>query len=67
LAFFDSDISPDVKRAMVTAIEERPGMDGPQKRAHIDTNKCNGLAIQDFVTKNTRSFFGLGLSTEFLE
>jgi len=41
--FFNSDISPDVKRAMVTAINEQPGMDDPPKCVQIDENKCKWL------------------------
>ena len=68
LAFFDDDLSADTKRAMVKSIKERDDIDNPAKRAQVDLRECQGMAIEDFVIKNTRTFFvRSGLPSEFLD
>jgi hypothetical protein len=67
LAFFDTDISVEIKRAMVRAMNDRDGLNDPPKRVQVNTTTCSAMSIEDFVTKNTRLFFErLGLSQEFL-
>ena len=53
---------------MVKAMNDRPGQDDPPKRIQINVQRSSTMAIEDFVTKNSRLFFQhLGISSNFLD
>jgi len=68
MAYFDSELSTETKRAMVKALNERPGQDDFSKRIQLNAQISSTMAIEDFVTKNSRLFFQrLGISSDFLD
>ena len=67
LAFYDHKLSFNAKRAMARAITEREGVDDPPKRIQVDVRKCDGMSIDEFVTKNRMVFFRrIAISSDFL-
>lgn len=68
LAFFDSRISIEDKRAMVTSLREKEGSAKPLKRIVVDLSKSDQLSLQDFITKSTTVFFSnLGICMGFMD
>ena len=68
LAFYDPAVSAESKRAMVKATKEKQGIDEPAKRVQIDLKQCVNMAVEDFVTTGTLSFFEkLQLPVGFLD
>jgi hypothetical protein len=57
LVFYDSAVSVESKRAMVIALKEKDGVDEPANRRPIDLTQCVNMAVEDFVTKKTLTFF----------
>lgn len=60
LAFFDSNVSHEVKDKMVKAMAEVDGEHVPPNRVKLSANilaDVNSKSVADFVTKNTRSLF----------
>jgi len=54
LAFFDLEVSGDIKRRMVAALDKDGDKDPPELALRKDfSNNC----LADFATKNTRRFF----------
>ena len=68
LAFFDSLIDFEEKRAMVQSLEVDGKVDPPAKRMQRQLSECGSvLKPSTFVTKQTREFFvGLRLPQSFL-
>lgn len=68
LALFDKGVSNDCKRLMSDAIINREGCTtNARKFKLLDDSGIADLSLDQFVTKNSLSFFGhFGLSTDFL-
>ena len=69
LAFFDEAIPLEIKRQMVTALQNK-GSEVPPKRKHRDFTLTNlqNKTLADFVTSSSRIFFErLSLPSSFLE
>lgn len=67
LAFFDNEISIEIKQNMVTALNE-DASDYSPKRINLNASHIGELNIEDFVTSNTLRFFIiLGISSAFLK
>ncbi|KAK3918014.1 39S ribosomal protein L28, mitochondrial [Frankliniella fusca] len=57
-ALFDSRVSLDVKRAMVTALQSQDSEEDPPKRIQLLRNTINkDLTLAEFVNKNSMHFF----------
>lgn len=69
LAFFDSDVSTEMKREMIDSLK-KIGPEIPDKRIALDFQDTSipEKTLANFVTNNSRSFFEkLSLSSTFLE
>lgn len=68
LAFFDDDISVEVKKCMVKALEQEDSLEKGDKRVKLNSiNEIENKDICDFISKSTLNFFKrLRLSTDFL-
>lgn len=65
-AFFDRDVSIQVKREMVAALE-KPGSDYPPKRIDATGLAVRKMTVADFVTRSSRHLFEvLNIPDEFL-
>lgn len=66
LALFDDEVSNEIKRSMVQALE-RTGEEYPSKRITLDPKLIHTKELADFVTSNSRKFFTItGFSSNFL-
>jgi hypothetical protein len=66
LAFFDEGICSETKAKMQHALN-KPSDSEPPKKALIEIDSIDKKNLEDFVTKNTKTFFEtLGLSSSFL-
>ncbi|CAH0562819.1 unnamed protein product [Brassicogethes aeneus] len=67
LAFFDEEVSLEIKQKMVIALNEE-GPDYSPKRITLDLSHIEEKNIEDFVTSNTLRFFRiLGIPSAFLQ
>ena len=67
LSFFDPSVTIEEKKAMVESLKTE-GTEEPLKRISVKEGEILGLALHDFVTRNTLKFFEiLGLPVDFLE
>ena len=51
LALFDDNVSKEVKKQMVQAINFNDGMEDPPKRVTVTIGDVQGKAVADFATK----------------
>jgi len=58
LSFFDRDVSAQVKKLMVSALQ-KPASDDPPKRITVDITKIHEMQLHDFVTMTSKKFFHL--------
>jgi len=67
LAFFDSSIDIEEKRAMVQSLKIGGKLNPPAKRIQLELSECESLKPSAFVTEQTKQFFdGLRLPQSFL-
>lgn len=68
LAFFDNDVSVDVKRKMISKMNVIEDYDESIKIATIDLLNLRDTSLEQFVTSKSGNFFkNFGLSTEWIK